>query len=89
MGSAHEQYLDNVVPNSGWDLEEGEYRIIWFDGDQMPNTLLRHIEIGEPFSSVDTTIADESDEIEDDEDHVPLATEMESSSDEDCDEYID
>ena len=31
-GSAHRQHLKKT-PDSGWDLEDGIYKIIWFQGD--------------------------------------------------------
>lgn len=28
----------NQLPNGGWELHNGEYRIIWFEGRQLPES---------------------------------------------------
>ena len=81
-GSAHQQQLDKA-PTSGWENVDGEFRIVWFDGNQLPPALVPEIQVG----NVDDVqgIVDMDDDV--DEDHDPLPTEMESSDEDSDDEY--
>ena len=70
-GSAHKQQLKKT-PDSGWDLENGSYRIIWFLGNQLPFNLT---------SDIETEYDDDKDE-----DHAPSLDEMESSDEEELED---
>ena len=73
-GSAHKQQLKKA-PDSGWDLEDGIYKIIWFRGDQLPSNLVS-----------DIWIEHREDDDDKDEDHTPSLDELESSDEEELEE---
>lgn len=50
----------------GWEIEESRYRIIWFQGDQLPEVLVPKLYV--PELNGDETEADEDYEIEEDPD---------------------
>lgn len=76
-GSSHQQDLDKT-PTSGWENVDGEFRIIWFNGEQMPPALLPEIEVGS-----ETGCADQDKEAEDEDENRII---MESSDESDSDE---
>jgi hypothetical protein len=67
-GSAHQRYMDKM-PTNGWDNVDGEFRINWFECEQLPAAL-------GPVLHVD-------DDDDDDEDYTPLPTELQSSDEND------
>lgn len=82
-GSAHQQNLEKM-PTKGWETVDGEFRVIWFEGDQLPPALIPKIQVEKEPS--DSTAAEGLVNYDDDEDHDPLPGEMESSDDDDDDD---
>lgn len=78
-GSAHQNDLQKT-PACGWEIIDGEFRIIWFNGEQMPPALIPEIQSEKEVGHEDG-IDDDADE-----DHDPLLGDMESSDDETSDE---
>ena len=74
-GSAHQQYLDKT-PTSGWEIIDGVFQIVWFNGDQLPSSLLPEI---------DSSYHVERNDIDDD--HYPHLAEMETSDEDSDDDY--
>ena len=86
-GSAHQQYLDKTPPN-GWENVDGEFRVIWFDGEQLPPALIPAIQVQtEANYNADDTQGDGDMDDDVDEDHDPLPMEMESSDEDSDDDY--
>ena len=81
-GSAHHQDLDNTL-TSVWENVDSEFRIIWFNGEQMPPALISEIQAKTEVSDAQGDGGGTGDDVE--EDHDPLPREMESS-DEDTDD---
>lgn len=78
-GSAHQNDLQKTL-TSGWESSDGEFRIIWFNGEQMPPALIPEMQPEKEVGNEDGIFDDA------DEDHDPLLGDMESSDDETSDE---
>ena len=74
---ADQQTIDHPAPENGWDLVNNQYDVIWFEGIQLPDTLVPDRE---------------DDQCEDDDSAVILSSDDENrelSSENDDDDYCD
>lgn len=84
-GNAHHQNLDKT-PDIGWEKVDGEFRIIWFHGEQLPPALIPEIQVDtDPDNNAGNAFGDDGTEGDVEDDHDPLPRQMESS-DEDSDD---
>jgi len=83
-GSAHQRYMDKM-PTNGWDNVDGEFRINWFEGEQLPPVLVPALHVDDTTDGNESTPPSHADD-EEDEDYTPLPTELESSDENDTDD---